>query len=129
MAGAGDYDGCIFGEHRDIYNPWSILNYLDKKKFSTYWANTSSNSLVGKLLREGTGAIKEQFEQLLHGQSIRCVIDEQIVYNQLSENEDAIWSLLLASGYLKALSYETYIDVAEWESPEYELTLTNWPAM
>lgn len=120
------YDGFIFGEHRDIYNPWSILNYLDKKKFSTYWANTSSNSLVGKLLREGTGEIKEQFEQLLHGQSIRCVIDEQIVYNQLSENEDAIWSLLLASGYLKVLSYETYIDVAEWESPEYELTLTNY---
>ncbi len=81
---------------------------------------------MGKLLREGTGEIKEQFEQLLHGQSIRCVIDEQIVYNQLSENEDAIWSLLLASGYLKALSYETYIDVAEWESPEYELTLTNY---
>ena len=45
----------IFGEHRDIYNPWSILNYLDKKKFSTYWANTSSNSLVGKLLRGRNG--------------------------------------------------------------------------
>ena len=47
------YDGFIFGECKDIYNPWSILNYLDKKDFRTYWANTSSNSLVGKLLREG----------------------------------------------------------------------------
>lgn len=53
------YDGFIFGECKDIYNPWSILNYLDKKDFRTYWANTSSNSLVGKLLREGNRTIKE----------------------------------------------------------------------
>lgn len=53
------YDGFIFGKQKDIYNPWSILNFLDKKDYRTYWANTSSNSLVGKLLREGDRRIKE----------------------------------------------------------------------
>ena len=119
------YDGFIFGRHRDIYNPWSILNFLDTGKITTYWANTSSNSLVGKLLREGNGRIKETFEVLLQGGTLRTHIDEQIVYNQLDDNETAIWSLLLASGYLKVLSYEDYGDVPEGMLPEYELTLTN----
>ena len=119
------YDGFIFGEHKDIYNPWSILNFLDTGKFTTYWANTSSNSLVGKLLREGSRTIKEKFESLLRGESIETPIDEQIVYNQLTGNEKAIWSLLLASGYLKVLSYESYIDIPEGCRPKYTLTLTN----
>ena len=119
------YDGFIFGSHRDIYNPWSILNFLDTVTFDTYWANTSANSLVGKLIREGNRDIKEQFELLLQGQCLRKTIDEQIVYNQLDDNEDAIWSLLVASGYLKVLSYETYTDVSDDEDPEYELALTN----
>lgn len=119
------YDGFIFGEHKDIYNPWSILNFLDKKSFKTYWANTSSNSLVGKLLREGNRRIKEKFEVLLHGESIRSDIDEQIVYNQLDGSERSIWSLLLASGYLKVLSYEKYEDIPEGKQPQYELALTN----
>ena len=119
------YDGFIFGEHADIYNPWSILNYLDTGRITTYWANTSSNSLVAKLLREGERRIKEKFETLLRGKSIRSKIDEQIVYNQLDGNERAVCSLLLASGYLKVLSYEDYRDIPEGEQPEYELTLTN----
>ena len=81
------YDGFTFGKHEDIYNPWSILNFLDKGAFRTYWANTSSNSLVGKLLREGNRRIKEKFEQLLKGESVYSPIDEQIVYNQLNGNE------------------------------------------
>lgn len=119
------YDGFIFGEHKDIYNPWSILNFLDKGKYTTYWANTSSNSLVGKLLREGNRRIKEQFETLLHGESILSEIDEQIVYNQLDGNERAVWSLLLASGYLKVLSYEDYRNIPVGTNPKYELALTN----
>lgn len=119
------YDGFIFGNHEDIYNPWSIINYLDTGKFSTYWANTSSNSLVSKLLREGDRRIKEKFEILLRGESIRSVIDEQIVYNQLDGNERSVWSMLLASGYLKVLSYESYLDIPEGTSPQYELALTN----
>ena len=120
------YDGFIFGNHKDIYNPWSILNYLDTGKLSTYWANTSSNSLVGKLLREGNRKIKEKFETLLQGQVIKATIDEQIVYNQLDNDESAIWSLLLASGYLKVLSYDRE-DLLEYgEEAKYTLTLTNY---
>ena len=120
------YDGFIFSSHKDIYNPWSILNYLDTGKLSTYWANTSSNSLVGKLLREGNRGIKEKFEALLQGEVVRTSIDEQIVYNQLDNDETAVWSLLLASGYLKVLSYEREEFLEYGEEAEYELTLTNY---
>lgn len=119
------YDGFIFGKHKDIYNPWSILNYLDTGRFTAYWANTSSNSLVGKLIREGSRSIKEQFENLLRGAVIYSPIEEQIVYNQLNGNEEAVWSLLLACGYLKVLSYESYLDIPDGEEPKYELALTN----
>lgn len=119
------YDGFIFGEYKDIYNPWSIINFLDTGKFTTYWANTSSNSLAGKLIREGSRAVKEKFGILMQGGTIQSPIDEQIVYNQLKGNEGAIWSLLLASGYLKVLFYESYLDIPEGAQPKYELTLTN----
>ena len=119
------YDGFIFGTHEDIYNPWSILNFLDTGNFGTYWANTSANSLVGKLLREGDQRIKEQFETLLDGGVIESPIDEQIVYNQLRGSERAIWSLLLASGYLKVLSYESIVEVPQGTDPKYTLALTN----
>lgn len=120
------YDGFIFGSHKDIYNPWSILNFLDTGNFTTYWANTSSNSLVGKLLREGSRRIKEKFESLLRGESIRTPIDEQIVYNQLNGSEKAVWSLLLASGYLKVLSYDRMELLGRGQEQMYELTLTNY---
>ena len=119
------YDGFIFGKHKDIYNPWSIINFLDTGRFTTFWANTSSNSLVGKLIREGSRAVKERFEALLQGETIQSPIDEQIVYNQLKGNESAVWSLLLAGGYLKVLSHESYTDIPEGAQPEYELTITN----
>lgn len=111
------YDGFTFGSFRDIYNPWSIINFLNSGKLKPYWANTSSNSLVGNLLRQGNKNIKMQFEQLLLGESIESRVDEEIVYNQLEQNEDAVWSLLLASGYLKVLHIE---------DDDYELTLTNY---
>ena len=117
------YDGFVFGEQEDIYNPWSIINFLDTGKYATYWANTSSNSLVGKLIREGDREIKQSMEQLLKGEHLICPIDEQIVYNQLDNNEEAIWSLLVASGYLKILDYE---DMGKVErQPNYELAITN----
>ena len=113
------YDGFVFGKVRDIYNPWSIINLLDTGKFSTYWANTSSNSLVSRLIRQGSRRIKEQFETLMQGGCINTEIDEQIVYNLLDDNEEAIWSLLLASGYLKVLQ-------VNMEEECYQLTLTNY---
>lgn len=114
------YDGFNFGSQKDIYNPWSILNYLDTKKVGTYWANSSSNSLVGKLIREGNRNIKQDFETLLQGGTLRTEIDEQIVYNQLPVRQGAIWSLMLASGYLKVV--ETEFNGSRWY---YTLSLTN----
>ncbi len=119
------YDGFTFGTYRDIYNPWSILNFLDTGKLGTYWANTSSNSLIGKLVREGNRRVKMDFENLLEGKSIICPIDEQIVYNQLNRRQGAIWSLILASGYLKVLDWEEANEVVGPGLPKYELALTN----
>ena len=119
------YDGFVFGEYTDIYNPWSILNFLDTGKYATYWANTSSNHLVGKLIRESSHRTKQSFEELLRGKHLRCPIDEQIVYNQLDNSESAIWSLLVASGYLKILSYDRAELLEDGEKVCYELALTN----
>ncbi len=116
------YDGFTFGNHREIYNPWSILNYLKTGKLSAYWANTSSNHLVEKLIREGDKDIKEIMEDLLKGKHIRTQIDEQIVFNQLTKDKNAIWSLLLASGYLKPEKH--WLD-EESGMEQYELSLTN----
>ena len=116
------YDGFTFGKTSDIYNPWSILNYLDKGKLNVYWANTSSNSLAGKLIKEGNKNIKQDFESLLQGETINMAIDEQIVYNQLSTKRNAVWSLLLASGYLKVVA--TTFD-PESGNHFYDLKLTN----
>lgn len=116
------YDGFCFGSKKDIYNPWSILNYLDTGRITTYWANTSSNSLVGKLIREGNKNIKQTFERLLRGEAIKVQLDEQIVYNQLAGNESAIWSFLLASGYLKVVKVDYTVDAGY---TDYWLTLTN----
>ncbi len=95
------YDGFTFGRQKDIYNPWSIINYLREKKFGTYWANTSSNDLIGSLVQTGDTNIKQTMEDLLEGRSFEIVLDEQTVFSQMNEGDDAIWSLLLASGYLK----------------------------
>ena len=119
------YDGFVFGTYKDIYNPWSILNFLDTGIYGTYWANTSSNSLVSKLVREGNRKVKTIFEDLLKGKTIQCEVDEQIVYNQLDVDKNAIWSLLLASGYLKVLSHERMELVGDREVL-YELALTNY---
>lgn len=116
------YDGFTFGKKTDIYNPWSIINYLDKNKLATYWANTSSNSLVGKLIREGSKDVKITMEDLLKGGTLHTKIDEQIVFNQLDRDEYAIWSLLLASGYLKI---EKHTMDGENGKEEYDLKLTN----
>ena len=116
------YDGFTFGKLADIYNPWSIVNYLDKKRAGAYWANTSSNSLIEKLLRESNSDIKQSFECLLAGETLHMEIDEQIVYDQLNIKKNATWSLLLASGYLKVT--EAVFSEEEGRT-YYDLTLTN----
>ena len=95
------YDGFCFGNKSDIYNPWSITKYLDTGKFDSYWVNTSSNSLIDKLIQGGTSDIKIAMEDLLEGKTIETAIDEEIIFEQLENNSAAVWSLLLACGYLK----------------------------
>lgn len=116
------YDGFTFGKEKDIYNPWSILHYLDKKKLGAYWVNSSSNGLVDKLIREGNSDIKMVMEELLQGKEFYTYLDEQIIFEQLDQGEEAIWSLLLASGYLK-------VEDAKFDrnsgKTKYTLSLTN----
>lgn len=116
------YDGFTFGSRKDIYNPWSILNYLKTEKLATYWANTSSNHLVDQLIREGNTKIKISMEDLLNGKHLYKEIDEQIIFDQLEHDENAIWSLFLASGYLKVENYTLNEDTG---TDLYELSLTN----
>lgn len=116
------YDGFTFGKRRDIYNPWSILNYLEKRRLSPWWANTSSNSMVDKLIREGDKNIKMSMEELLKGGLLKTQIDEQIVFEQLGLKNGAIWSLLLAAGYLKV--EELSVDEVSGKE-QYSLALTN----
>jgi hypothetical protein len=127
------YDGFTFGSTMDIYNPWSVINALDKRKFATYWANTSSNGLASKLLREADEEVKKKLERLINNESIECIIDEEIDYGQLEGDSDAIWSLLLASGYLKVVRVyrddegidEDDIEELGLADTVYELKLTN----
>ena len=120
------YDGFTFGAYKDIYNPWSITNYLKEKKLCPYWASTSSNGLISKLIQTASPQIKIQMESLIKGEHIEVSFDEQIVFNRLDKDESAIWSLLLASGYLKADKLEYKGMMLE---PWYQLCITNLETM
>lgn len=119
------YDGFCFGKLKDIYNPWSVINYLDTGKLAPYWANTSENGLVDKLIREGSREIKSIFEELLRGGRVKMNLDEQIVYDRLDKDDRAVWSLLLAGGYLKITGYQEKQGYFGESVPEYEIMLTN----
>ena len=120
------YDGFTFGKIQDIYNPWSILNYLDTGKLGAYWANTSSNSLVALQLQRADAEIKKQFEDLLRGEYLEAEIDEEIVFSQLDRKPRAIWSLMLACGYLKVLDLIEPETISGQKSRKYKLALTNF---
>ena len=116
------YDGFSFGPFKDIYNPWSITNYLKEKKLRPYWASTSSNGLISKLLQSASANMKTQLEELLNGKQIIVNFDEQIIFGQLEQDENAVWSLLVASGYLKVEEIEYRGMILE---PWYHLAVTN----
>jgi len=120
------YDGFTFGTKKDIYNPWSITNYLKEKQLRPYWAQTSSNGLINQLLRKSSPDVKELMEELLNDREVVVNFDEQIVFNQLEQNKNAIWSLMLAGGYLKIQQIE-YRGVLL--TPWYHLRITNLETM
>ena len=111
------YDGFTIGNLRDIYNPWSIISFLDKKELKPYWTNTSSNKMLSSLLQRASKNIKMQFEDLMRHQSIVSEMDEEIIFDWLDGDEMSVWSLLLASGYVKVLRID---------GEQYELALTNY---
>ena len=113
------YDGFIFGSQKGIYNPWSIINYLKKKKFAPYWADTSSNALVGELIAQANEEIKYQTLCLLKNKSIITKIDEKISFSDLFNEQCSIWNFLIAAGYVKHLSFNL-------ETDEFEIKLTNY---
>ncbi len=114
------YDGFVFGGVTGIYNPWSITNYLDTGRLAPYWANTSGNALVSKIVREGDADLKVDFEALLAGGTVEQLFDEQVSFDDLGRRPGAVWGLLVAGGYLRI--------VAQGASPDAPscLAITNY---
>ena len=117
------YDGYKIGNVEGIYNPWSIINYLNKKELMPYWVNTSSNDLIKLVLKNST-TVKERIQRLLNDESIEVKIDLETVIVGIENNEDNIWGLMLGTGYLKV---EETVNVSEGiykvKLPNYEIKL------
>lgn len=118
------YDGFTFGNRTDIYNPWSITNYLKKEEFRAYWANSSSNRLISDWIQTGELDIQNTLYDLLEGKSLTTEISEEIVFSDLDQGAKLLWSLLLTSGYLKVISVKDQLEEGSTD-PEYTLVLTN----
>ncbi|MCM1132206.1 MAG: ATP-binding protein [Ruminococcus flavefaciens] len=105
------YDGYLFG-NTGIYNPWSVLQYVtsvnagEQISCQPYWSNTSSNSIIYKLIRESGEETREMVEELMNGGSITVPIYEDTVYSDIDVNSEHIWSFLLFTGYLKQIKTE-----------------------
>lgn len=118
------YDGFTFGSVSDIYNPWSITSYLKTGQFDAYWTNTASDKLISSLVNKGDEDVKLDFQTLLAGGTIRKTLDEQVVFSELETRPDALWALLLGTGYLKLLG-----PVPKYASQPRTLAVTNHEVM
>ena len=110
------YDGYMFGEN-EIYNPWSVLNYISYAMENKvhppkpFWSNTSSNSVIRKLITEADDSVREKVEELMSGESICVPIYEDSVYADIDEDKKQIWSFLLFTGYLKSVNLRNINDI------------------
>ena len=118
------YDGYIFGSTKGMYNPWSITSYLKYKKADSYWAKTSSNALVGELIRHGGFGVQEEAGRLLQKQSTTVHIDVQINFSHLYKKPRSIWSVLMAAGYVKPISFDPLAEECEIALTNFEVYLT-----
>ncbi len=125
------YDGFTFGSYTSIYNPWSIASFIKTNgEYRAYWSDTSGNGLVNSLIQRGNSDIKQTMETLVGGGTFQTTLDEQIVFSQLEHDTGAVWSLLLAAGYLKVVNVE-YLKPGSTPDPaaegdiRYTLSLTN----
>lgn len=118
------YDGFTIGRHQDIYNPWSICNYMRQRELIGYWVNTSSNKLVGDIIRRYPVESKYEIERLMAGEKVHKRINEGIMFQYLEGDENSLWSLLLAVGYIKAENI-----VRSVEGIECDVSVTNREVM
>lgn len=97
------YDGFTVGRQQNLYNPWSVINFLSKKDSppEDYWAQSGGVGLIDHLVRHGSASLKEGFEALLGGGAIQKPIHEDLVFPMLNVDENAVWSLLIAAGYAR----------------------------
>lgn len=117
------YDGYLFGE-TSIYNPWSILHYIDNNKegFRPYWVNTADNTLLRKLLLSGESNLREEINDLMEGKKLIRTLSEEVTFSSLDKDQNAIFSLLLSAGYLKAKRLPQIDDLYE---VEFEISVPN----
>ncbi len=103
------YNGYRIGSCEGIYNPWSVLNCIAKNgALAPYWVNTSDNALMKQLIARGTDDFKADIEELLNGKSIKKIIEEGVVFSNLEQSPNAVWALLLFSGYLTLAATPSY---------------------
>ena len=93
------YNGYIFGES-EVYNPWSIVNYVREKEIKAYWANVSGNTLLENMLNHAGESVYDDLKRFTDGESIEKYISDGTTIKSLLSNDDEIWQLLLYSGYL-----------------------------
>ena len=122
------YDGYRFGK-RDVYNPWSIISYVDAALADRdtpprpYWSNTSSNSIIRELVENADSETRQEIEELIAGGTVRKPIHEDITYDSIYESRDNIWNFLYFTGYLKAgaKSFEEDTQYVELMIPNREV--------
>ena len=112
------YDGYKIGNVEGIYNPWSILNYLNKRELRPYWVNTSSNDLI-KMTFKKSNAVKEKMISLLNGEPVEVKIKLETIIVGIENREENIWGLMLQTGYLKV------IETVSLEERLYKVALPN----
>ena len=126
------YDGYKIGKEEGIYNPWSVLNYLNKRELKPYWVNTSSNDLIKMTLKK-SNSIKEQFGKLLNDEEIEVKIDLETIIVGIEEKEENIWGLMIQTGYLKEVEeIDAIRGIYKVKIPNYEIKtlfeniVSNW---
>ena len=119
------YDGYLFGK-AEVYNPWSIINYVDDTVSGTtnfpkpYWSNTSSNHIIRELVERADVQVRREIEDLLDGGFIEKPIHEDITYDSVYDSQDNLWNFLFFTGYLKK-----YEDRQEVRSVYVKMSIPN----
>ncbi|MBR2216370.1 MAG: AAA family ATPase, partial [Selenomonadaceae bacterium] len=108
------YDGYRFGE-TEIYNPWSVIKYVDNNcTFAPYWLNTSGNVILHELLKRIDGQRREELTGLVNFQTVKAMIDEGVIYPEIKENPNALYMMLMTSGYLKSVKQYQDRNFIDW---------------